>query len=400
MYGDLAVLAAFTFVYSLLAGRLERTPINGPVVYLIFGVLAGPVFTGVLNLSVTGEGIRTVAELTLALVLFTDASNANLTVLRRSIGVPTRLLLLGLPLTILLGFGVAMLLFPSLTWVEAALLATMLAPTDAALGKAVVTNSAVPKPVREGLNVESGLNDGICVPVLFTFLALATEESARDGGDSAVLALDLVARQIGIGGAIGIAVAFVGARGLRASLVRGWVDGPWLALPIGALAFTAFALSQFAGGSGFIACFAGGLAFGRLVGDHKRVLLEGSEASGELFSLVTWVLFGSAVVFQHGGTIDGWVWLYAGLSLTLIRMLPVFVTLVGVGAPAPARLFIGWFGPRGLASIVFGVIVANEQLPGGRILVGAVVATVVLSIFAHGLSANPLSARFAASEET
>ena len=309
------------FVYSLLADRLCRTPVNGAVVYLAFGVIAGPVGLGLLNLEIGDEGIRTIAELTLALVLFTDASNANLAVLRQAVRLPQRLLLIGLPLTILLGVGFGALLFPGLGLLEVAILATILAPTDAALGKAVVANPAVPAPVREGLNVESGLNDGICVPILFTFLALATQSGA--GESTGALAVRLVAEEIGIGAGIGIGLAFAGARGLRAAADRGWLlPGPWLRIPVVALAFASFGLAQFAGGSGFIACFTGGLTFGALIREHKESVLAGAEGIGEVFSLVTWVVFGAAVVWQHAGVTDWRVLLHAILSLTVIRANP------------------------------------------------------------------------------
>ena len=202
MYENIAILAAFVFLYSIISGKLERTPINGALVFIIFGLAFGPLGLGLLNLKVGVEGMRTLAELTLALVLFTDASNANLGVLKKSFHIPQRLLLIGLPLTILLGFGVGVLVFTGLTLLEIAILATMLAPTDAALGKAVVTNESVPPDIREGLNVESGLNDGICVPILFVFLAIATS-SGIEGG-TPMLALKLVAQEIGIGVAVGV----------------------------------------------------------------------------------------------------------------------------------------------------------------------------------------------------
>ena len=200
MYENLAILAAFIFLYSIASGGLERTPVNGALVFTAFGLALGPLGLGLLSLDVDKEGLRTLAELTLALVLFTDAANANLGVLKRSFHIPQRLLLIGLPLTILLGFGAGVLLFDGLTLFEIAILATMLAPTDAALGKAVVTNAAVPSSIREGLNVESGLNDGICVPILFVFLALATDTGAADG--TPLLALKLVAEEIGVGLAV------------------------------------------------------------------------------------------------------------------------------------------------------------------------------------------------------
>ena len=396
MYQNIGVLALFAFAYSVVASRLDRTPVNGAFVYLVFGVLAGPVGLGLLDLSIGAEGIRIVAELTLALVLFHDASNANLAVLRGGLRIPQRLLLVGLPLTILLGFGAGVLLFPQLALLEVAILATMLAPTDAALGKAVVTNEAVPPKIREGLNVESGLNDGICVPILFTFLALAGDSGGERS--TTAIALGLLAEEIGIGVAIGVALAWLGSRAVRAGGERGWLADPWVGLPVVGLAFASFALTQFAGGSGFIACFVGGLVFGAITPEHKHAVLEGAETTGEAFSLVTWVVFGAAVAFQYGEPLTWSVVAYAVLSLTLVRMLPVFLVASGLGLRTDAKLFLGWFGPRGLASIVFAVIVLGENLPGGGILGDVVVATVALSIVAHGLTANPLAARFGARE--
>ncbi len=188
-YNDWAILAAFVFIYSIIAGGLERTWLSGAIVFVAFGLLFGPFGLGILHLNVNSENLRAIAELTLALVLFTDAANANLTVLKSSVRLPCRLLLVGLPLTILVGFGVGRLLFKDFSLVEAAILATMLAPTDAALGKAVVTNPYVPSSIREDLNVESGLNDGICVPILFALLALATNQNAESSTTQLLLHL-------------------------------------------------------------------------------------------------------------------------------------------------------------------------------------------------------------------
>jgi NhaP-type Na+/H+ or K+/H+ antiporter len=278
--------------------------------------------------------------------------------------------------------------------IEVAILATILAPTDAALGKAVVANPAVPAPVRGALNVESGLNDGICVPILFTFLALASESAG--GQSTSALALGLVAEEIGIGAGIGVGLAFLGARALRLTMQRGWLAGPWVGIPVVALAFASFTLTQFAGGSGFIACFIGGLTFGAFAKEHKHAVLEGAEGTGEAFSMITWIIFGAAVVFDHPGEINWQVVVYAVGSLTVVRMLPVFLCLSGLGVRTDAKLFLGWFGPRGLASIVFLVIVVDENLPANDTIISVVVATVVLSILGHGLSANPLSNAFGA----
>jgi NhaP-type Na+/H+ or K+/H+ antiporter len=289
-----------------------------------------------------------------------------------------------------------MLLFPDLPLLSVAILATMLAPTDAALGQAVITNETVPAPVREGLNVESGLNDGICVPILFTFLALAagTDESA------AQIMLHFVAEEIGIGLAVGVGLSVAGRYAIRAAADRGWIEAPWTRIPVVALALTCFAVAQAAGGSGFIACFTGGLAFGGLVKQKKDLLLSGAEGVGELLSLLTWVMFGAAVSGRYLGDLDVRIVGYSLLSLTLIRMLPVSLSLLGLGVRADAQLFLGWFGPRGLASIVFLVIAVGQNVAGADTLVTTVVCTVTLSILAHGLSANPLADAFAARVKT
>jgi NhaP-type Na+/H+ or K+/H+ antiporter len=396
MYETLAVLAAFTFVYSIVASRLERTPVNGPVVFLAFGLVVGPDVLGLIDPSVHGGGLRLVAELTLALVLFTDSANADLATLRRSFKIPQRLLMIGLPITIAFGFGLGKLLFPELPVLTLAILATMLAPTDAALGQAVVTNPAVPAPIREGLNVESGLNDGICVPILFTFLALA----AGTDGSIGEIALRSIAEEIGIGLVVGVGLSVAGRYGGAITSRRGWVDEPWTQIPVLALALTCFAAAQAAGGSGFIACFTGGLVFGGLVEQNKQVLLSGAEGGGKLLSILTWVMFGAAVVGRYVGDMDWEIVLYSLLSLTVVRMLPVSLSLLGLGIRWDAQLFLGWFGPRGLASIVFAVIVVDQNVAGSSILATTVVCTVALSILAHGLTANPFAAAFSARAKT
>lgn len=395
IYQNLAILAAFTLLYSVLSGGLERTPINGAVIFAAFGLVLGPLGLGVLNLSIDAEGLRLLAELTLALVLFTDAAKADLGVLKRSFRIPTRLLLIGLPLTILLGFGAGTLLFGELPLLEVALLATMLAPTDAALGKAVVSDESVPDNIRQGLSVESGLNDGICVPVLFVFLALATASGGEDG--TTILALELFAEEVGIGAAVGVILTFIAVKLLMFfGVKRKWISESWRQLPVAALAVACFTAAQSLGGSGFIAAFVGGVLFGWLTrGLETHPFLLASEGVGDTLALLTWVAFGAVVVGQAVGSFTWQVVLYAVLSLTVIRMLPVFLVLAGLKLRADEKLFIGWFGPRGLASIVFIVIVLNANLPGGGTLAATVVCTVALSILGHGLSANPLVARLA-----
>ncbi len=388
MYENLAIMAAFVLIYSLICGGLEKTPINGAIVFTAFGLVLGPLGLGILNLDVDAELMSTLAELTLALVLFTDASNTNLKVLKKSLAIPKRLLLIGLPMTILLGFGAGYLVFDGLTLIEIAIIATMLAPTDAALGKAVVTNEAVPSNVRESLNVESGLNDGICVPILFIFLALTASAGVEEGGS--MLAVKLVVQAIGIGAAVGAGLTFLATRLIPYCTDRGWITKTWQQLTIPALAVTAFAVAQWLGGSGFIACFVGGLLYDSLAQKHKQKFLLAAEGTGDTLALITWVVFGTVVVSQSIGSFSWEVVVYALLSLTIVRMLPVFLVLTGMNLRTDEKLFMGWFGPRGLASIVFAVIVLNEHLPGGETISMTVVCTILFSVIAHGLSANPL----------
>lgn len=394
MYQDLAILALFILVYSSVAGRVERTWVSGPILFTIFGLLIGPLGLDLLSFKTDGETLRTLAELTLALVLFTDAAGADMDVLRKTEALPTRLLLIGLPLTILLGFGVGVLLFERLSLFEVALLATMLAPTDAALGKGVVTNEAVPNPVRQGLNVESGLNDGICVPILFVFLALATGKAGEGGPWK--LAMMLVAEEIGIGLAVGLVLTTMAGLLLKFAKGQQWLTHTWIQVPVVALALGCFAVAQFLGGSGFIAAFSGGFLFGVLTKQARDEFLRAAEGTGDTLALITWVIFGSAVVGQAVGHFSWLILLYAVLSLTLIRILPVFLVLTGLGVSTEGKLFMGWFGPRGLASIVFGVIVVNANLPNSGSIAMIVVCTIMLSILGHGITANPWAKAFGA----
>jgi len=388
MYLNLFILSAFVLLYSLISKRIERLWLSGPIVFTVFGLVTGSAGLGLLSFQVNGEQLRVLAELTLAVVLFTDASGANVRVLERNRQIPIRLLLVGLPLTIILGFAAGRLVLPGLTLLEMAILATMLAPTDAALGSAVVTNSRVPAAIREGLNVESGLNDGICVPILLLFLTLASEAQTAHGG--AALAISLVLREIGIGLGVGLAITTFGAQALKASVARGWISDAWRQVMVVAMALSCFALAQVLGGSGFIASFGGGFLFGVLAKRHTEEFLGAAEGIGKTLSLATWVVFGAVFVGRALANLSWPIIAYAVLSLTVLRMLPVFLSLLGSGVATAGALFMGWFGPRGLASIVFVVMVVDSHTPHGYTLATTVACTVCLSILAHGISANPL----------
>ena len=392
MYQNLALLAAFLLIYSIFAGRFESRLLNGPLMFMLAGLILGPAYLGILEPRINKDGLKILAELTLAIVLFSDAANADLKVLRAHEGLPLRLLMIGLPLTMLSGWLVGIWLFPQIPLVEQAILATLLAPTDAALGKAVVSNPKVPASVREGLNVESGLNDGICVPVLLMFLALLVEEQTQS---PLSLALELVIEELGIGAITGVALTFGAWLLQRYSGKHRWQTPMWSQLTLPGLAILCFATAQASGGSGFIASFVGGLLASYLFTEQKHQLLKASEEFASLLSVITWVVFGALVIPWAWSSFTWNIWLYAVLSLTVIRILPVLISLAGTGFDFETRLFIGWFGPRGLASIVFAIMILDYPLQASRTLVAVAACTVLLSVLLHGLSANPWVSRLA-----
>ncbi|HDX8354235.1 TPA: cation:proton antiporter [Aeromonas dhakensis] len=394
IYQNLAVIAAFLLIYSLIAGRFESRLINGPLLFLLMGWLLGPGGIELLSLSIDSDGIKLLAELTLVIVLFSDAANTNWQVLLANRALPIRLLLIGLPLTLAAGSLFGHWLFPDLPLLEMAILSTILAPTDAALGKAVVSNPAVPAPIREGLNQESGLNDGICVPVLLLLLALIAPTEQHSG--TGLLAITLLLEEIGIGLLVAWGLTTFTLRLLKTSYLNGWQLPLWRQLTMPGLALLCFALAQTLGGSGFIAAFVGGLLMGRKLGEHKHAYMDSCEGYGDLLSVVIWMVFGATLMPMLAELLHWQYWLYAAASLTLLRMVPVWLSLLGTGLKLELKLFIGWFGPRGLASIVFAVMVLQNEpaLLGQRPIIATVLCTIILSVILHGLTANPWVARF------
>ncbi|HDO1356053.1 TPA: cation:proton antiporter [Aeromonas veronii] len=394
LYQNLAVIAAFLLIYSLIAGRFESKLVNGPLLFLLTGWLLGPGGLELLSLSIDSAGIKLLAELTLVIVLFNDAANTNWQVLLANRQLPIRLLLIGLPLTLLCGALFGHWIFPDLPLLEMAILSTILAPTDAALGKAVVSNPAVPAPVREGLNQESGLNDGICVPVLLLLLALIAPTEEHTG--TAALAITLMLEEIGIGLLVAFVLTALTVRLLKVSYLNGWQLPLWRQLTMPGLALLCFALAQTLGGSGFIAAFVGGLFIGHRLGEHKHAYMDSCEGYGDLLSVVIWMVFGATLMPILPELLHWQYWLYAIASLTLLRMVPVWLSLIGTGLKPELKLFIGWFGPRGLASMVFAVMVLQNEpsLIGQRPIIATVLCTIILSVILHGLTANPWVERF------
>src|SRR6266480_3230769 len=371
---ELAVIAAATIGFAVFSGRLEGTPITPAIFFVGVGLVFGTEALGVFDLPPTGESVKVLAEATLALVLFADASRIDLGTLRREYAVPARLLGLGLPLTIVAGALLASLLFGSLSVAEAVVLGVMLAPTDAALGQPVLAERRLPSRIRQGLNVESGLNDGICVPLLFIALAFAEAEAGEIGDAHAVR---LVVEQIGWGIAGGFAGGVVAAGAV--------VLGTRRRLIAAAL-----------GGSGFIATFVAGMVFGAIRRDEGGEVTRLTEEVGDVLSGVTLLVFGAVLLSPTLHTIDWRIGLYAIASLTVVRMLPVTIAMLGTGARGPTVAFLGWFGPRGLASVVFALIVVEDaHLPHAGTMLSATYATVALSVLVHGVTAAPLARRYA-----
>jgi NhaP-type Na+/H+ or K+/H+ antiporter len=393
MEWSLAIVALALLGVAAISGRLQGTPITPAMVFVAFGVLVGPKVLDGIDVSSSSATVRALAEATLALVLFCDASRVDLRQLRLEVGLPLRLLGVGLPLTIALGALAAAALFGQLTVEEAVILGVVLAPTDAALGQAVVTEPRVPSRIREGLNVESGLNDGICVPLLFAAVAIADVKSEiSEGRSPATLLFEEIGYGV-VGGVIGgLAVAAIVVYAGRRDLI----DGAWKQVIPGAGAALAYGTASALGGSGFIAAFVAGMTFRLAIGRDPGGINDLSEQVGNVLNGVTFVLFGAILLGPALGELSWSLALYAVLSLTVARMLPVAIAMLGTHARAPTLGFLGWFGPRGLASIVFAVIVVEESnLPHEHLIALAIYLTVGLSVFAHGLTAAPLADRYA-----
>jgi NhaP-type Na+/H+ or K+/H+ antiporter len=391
----LPAIALIILAFAAVSRRLDGTSITAPMVFTGAGLVFGAKTAGLVAPSVGGATVKLLASATLAVVLFGDAARIDLRALREEYRLPARLLGIGLPLTIAAGFGVALVLLGSVAWPEALVLAIVLAPTDAALGQAVVTLPSLPSLVRQGLNVESGLNDGICVPLFGIAIAIGTTEAGLTPAHHAVV---LVVEEIGYGVLVGAGAGTLAAAVVVFAAGRGLVEPLWLQVVPAAGSVLAYTTAAAVGGSGFIAAFVGGLVFGavrRRVGGEVGYLVE---QLGALLGAATFIVFGGAFLEPALGGITWAVAAYAVLSLTLVRMVPVAIGLLGTGARPQTAAFLGWFGPRGLASIVFAVLIVEHSgtLPHESLLLTTIYATVGLSILVHGVSAAPLARRYSA----
>lgn len=386
MEADIAVIAALIVAFALVSRRVASMPLTMPMVFVALGAITD--WFGIVELAVETEGVAVLAEVTLAIILFGDAARMDIRSLEREVGLPARLLAIGFPLTVLLGAVLFALLIPGLSGWEAALVAAILSPTDAALGQAVVEDRAVPKWVREGLNVESGLNDGLAVPAVLLFIALATGEETNPGFWGR-----FIFEQVGFGVVIGVACGLVGGSLLVRAHRHGFVQGIYAQLATLAIAILAFTGAEVAGANGFIAAFTAGLAFGAATGrEQAEEFDEYTEDTGRLLAIGSFFVFGNLFVVSAVGDTTIAVVACAALALTVMRMVPVYVAMTGMGAAPRTKLFIGWFGPRGLASMLFGLQLLEEGIAEGLSdadeLFAIIAWTVVASVVAHGASAT------------
>ncbi|MFI0354968.1 cation:proton antiporter [Actinomadura sp. 9N407] len=374
-----AVIAGMVFLWGAFSARLQHLDLTAAIVFTAAGAV------------LAHAPIKVMAEVTLVLVLFSDATRVRIADFRADLGLYARLLGAGLPLTIAAGTGVAYALFPGGGIWQALLIGAALAPTDAALGAALMSNPAVPARIRRLINVESGLNDGIATPfVVLAIVGVSSAGAVEHGGPLAALT------ELALGALIGAGVGGLGGELLRRARGRGWSAEGFAGPAVLGLALCAYATAVAVDGNGFIAAFVSGIAFGNLSGRENERLVPFVEESGGLASLLVWMLFGAVAVVP---AIEGLTWqvaIYALLSLTVLRMVPVALACVGSGLGRATVAFTGWFGPRGLASVIFALLALEElgAAAAGPALT-VITITVLLSVLAHGSTAGPLAGFYA-----
>ncbi len=389
----LLIFASVFFVFSLVSRRINGTMLTPPMLFTGMGWIAGVSLLPSDRALFDDKTIHTLAELTLVLVLAADASRIRALALYQERAVPIRLLAIALPLIIALGTLAGWLILPGFGLLEAALVAAILAPTDAALGASVLSNPSVPLRIRQSLNAESGLNDGLALPAVLFFACFFN--MAQQAGEENWLVF--LALQLSLGPIAGICVGYLGGRLIGAASQSGWITEDFQGVAAIALAILAFAGAEAVGGNGFIAAFVCGLTYGNLNVNYSTFLHEFTETESQTLANLTFFLFGLAILpgALAGLSVD--VAVYAIASLTVVRMLPVALSMIGTGLRLPTVTFLGWFGPRGLASLLFALLVIEDLdlVFSGR-LEDVVSVTVLFSILLHGLTAAPLSARYGA----
>jgi NhaP-type Na+/H+ or K+/H+ antiporter len=392
-YPIIAFAAFLILVYGLFSKASEKSIISAPMIFVTIGIIIS-FFVGEHWIEgINANWVAPIAEITLVLVLFSDASTLDRKFLFKDKALPLRLLLIGLPLTMLLGIVIAFAMFPGADKWRLAMMAIILSPTDAALGLAVVTSKIVPLRIRQTINTESGLNDGIALPPLLICLAILSSSPAAHSGFAYWGTFTL--KQFVFGPVIGGLVGWVGGRLVDMSSKKGWVSHSFQSLASLSMAILAFTLAELVHGNGFIAAFFAGLMLGTQTSETRERIHDFSETVSGALILFIFLLMGLMLVPMSYAYWDIEAAIYAILSLTVIRMLPVAISLIGSGLKMPTISFIGWFGPRGIASVLYILLVVNKiGKEGNEKEIAVVSLTVLLSIFLHGITAIPYSKIF------
>ena len=377
------------FIFGLLSKWSEKSVLTAPMVFVAVGIMLSFFLTEEAKENVEAPWVKVVAELTLILVLFVDSSTLDLKELMKDRQLPIRMLFIGLPLTMVLGVGSAVALFPGENIWLLALMALILSPTDAALGLAVVTSERVPLRIRQTINVESGLNDGFALPPVLVCLAVIAGESGSKAWGLFTL------QQFVFGPLVGGLIGWGGGKLLEEASKRRWMNETFQRLDSLAIAVLAFAGAELIHGNGFIAAFFAGMFLGTERKAYRERIHGFGEALGQILVLFVFLLTGAILVPLSWPYWDLTALAYAILSLTVIRMLPVALSLIGAGLDLRSVAFLGWFGPRGIASILYFLMALLQIGAQGHERIFAVITlTVLLSIFLHGMSAVPFSKVF------
>ena len=391
----IGVILLAVAIYAALSRRIELSVVTMPMVFTLFGFLIGQGGIEIVPMEAEHEFIHTIAEITLILVLFSDASRVNFKALKQNVGIPARMLLIGMPLTIAAGTYIAHWVSPEAPLVTALLVAAILTPTDAALGQAVVSSTSVPERIRQGINVESGLNDGLALPIVIVAALASVEAMGAHVEDAPENVIFFIAQQLVLGPLTGVIIGGGGAFFLNWCAERALATTAYQGVYFLVAAFLCFIGAELIGGNGFIGAFIGGLTFGNVFKANREFIGEFMESEGQILTIFTFLIFGAAMApvgLEHAS----WKTLSLAIAfLTLVRIVPIFLSLTGTGLSFYEKFFLGWFGPRGLASILFALLILERfPLPNGEEILACVVMTVLISIFAHGVSATPMAKKF------
>ena len=361
---------------AALSGWLHGTVLSASVLSLGAGILLA--FAGVIDIEPGAEIVVLAVELALLLTLFSDGLITEHELLRTHWGPPVRALVLAMPITLALLALAAQALFP-LSWAEAFLLAAVLTPTDPVVTSSVVTSERVPRLIRHTLNLESGLNDGLALPFVLFFLVLASET-----GDAASEAGQLVV-EVAVGAGIGIALALLAGR-LLGSLPGGGIRRQYEGVYALGLALLSFGTAEVTYGNGLIAAFVCGIAFAAARHEIPEAFLHFNENISTAFQVITFVIFGALIVATGW---DGSTWrlaVFIAFALLVARPAAVLVSFVGVRLPPSQKLFIAWFGPKGVASMLFALLVLHSHEAQRTLIFDIASFAIVTSILAHGLT--------------